>query len=563
MSNSQPQPYSPDATEQLVRAAADGDTRMVKTLLTAGASVNGSNHNGQTALIRAAFFGHVDIVRVLLAAGAETKAKDLVGLTALDWSRARGFPEIAELLKAAPEPAKRTEPPRPTTPASTMTSPGAEIPTKLLSEPIPGNPFAAPILSEPAPQSDMEEWTAPLETKESAGWAKPSEQFIQTVAEQYSVEPKTWKRSAPADFSVAPTQPRADPPTPIDTEKPADQKSTAANDILAKVESRSNQPLKEPAQPEPQKSTTQSRMNEPAKVATPPSPPRNIRQTLVSPAITAPVNVYAPTDLLTVKHCPKCFTEYNATQAYCARDSSRFAGILLGYFINSHWAGQTPPQLATITQPKSASAPEVKNSPIVEGIIKGTEVTVPEPEYPAAALRHGISGTIKVTVTVNGKGKVVSARPSKGPELLRKAAKAAALKAVFAPRKERHSLGTITYQFVKAEETAQKTESEPTTSTPAAAAKSPTVEGDIKGSEISVPNPDYTEAAKRKLDAGSVTVKIAVNKEGKVISVRALKGPSSVRKAAAKAARKAVFNAQPAARRSGAITYYFGPLGQS
>jgi len=240
-----------------------------------------------------------------------------------------------------------------------------------------------------------------------------------------------------------------------------------------------------------------------------------------------------------------------------------FAGILLGYFINSHWAGQTPPQLATITQPKSASAPEVKNSPIVEGIIKGTEVTVPEPEYPAAALRHGISGTIKVTVTVNGKGKVVSARPSKGPELLRKAAKAAALKAVFAPRKERHSLGTITYQFVKAEETAQKTESEPTTSTPAAAAKSPTVEGDIKGSEISVPNPDYTEAAKRKLDAGSVTVKIAVNKEGKVISVRALKGPSSVRKAAAKAARKAVFNAQPAARRSGAITYYFGPLGQS
>src|SRR6266496_354738 len=131
VSKSQPQPYSA-ADEQLVRAAADGDARKVRALLAAGASVNGSNYNGQTALIRAVFFGHVEIARLLLAAGAETDAKDLVGFTALDWSRARGFPEITQLLKAAPEPPKTTNVTRPTTTAAVIKEPPLERPTERL-----------------------------------------------------------------------------------------------------------------------------------------------------------------------------------------------------------------------------------------------------------------------------------------------------------------------------------------------------------------------------------------------------------------------------------------------
>jgi len=53
----------------LIRAAKEGDTETVKTLLAAGADVNAQNWVGQTALMQAAFSGNPDTVQTLLAAG--------------------------------------------------------------------------------------------------------------------------------------------------------------------------------------------------------------------------------------------------------------------------------------------------------------------------------------------------------------------------------------------------------------------------------------------------------------------------------------------------------------
>ncbi len=53
----------------LIRAAKEGDTETVKTLLAAGADVNAQNWVGQTALMQAAWHGHTAIVLALVAAG--------------------------------------------------------------------------------------------------------------------------------------------------------------------------------------------------------------------------------------------------------------------------------------------------------------------------------------------------------------------------------------------------------------------------------------------------------------------------------------------------------------
>ncbi|KAJ1392373.1 ankyrin repeat-containing domain protein [Ochromonadaceae sp. CCMP2298] len=74
--------------QKLYHAAADGDIRAVRTLLSgSGGSVarlvNGIGRTGYTALLAATQLGHPDIVRVLLAKGADIDAKGKHGFAAL------------------------------------------------------------------------------------------------------------------------------------------------------------------------------------------------------------------------------------------------------------------------------------------------------------------------------------------------------------------------------------------------------------------------------------------------------------------------------------------------
>jgi TonB family protein len=65
--------------------------------------------------------------------------------------------------------------------------------------------------------------------------------------------------------------------------------------------------------------------------------------------------------------------------------------------------------------------------------------------------------------------------------------------------------------------------------------------GVATGKLISVPKPDYPEAARRKRISGSVTVEVVIDEHGQVTSARAINGPAELRGAAEEAALKARF----------------------
>src|SRR5580658_5061490 len=71
-----------DDSDGLLAAAAKGQTRLVLTLIKAGASVEATDKNDRTPLMLAAQHGHADTVRALLAAGAKADTRDKSGFTA-------------------------------------------------------------------------------------------------------------------------------------------------------------------------------------------------------------------------------------------------------------------------------------------------------------------------------------------------------------------------------------------------------------------------------------------------------------------------------------------------
>ncbi|KAL0337109.1 UNVERIFIED_CONTAM: hypothetical protein Scaly_1986000 [Sesamum calycinum] len=69
--------------DNLAVAARKGEVRTIIRLLENGASINGRDQNGWTALHRAAFKGRIDAARALIEKGIDVNAKDEDGYTAL------------------------------------------------------------------------------------------------------------------------------------------------------------------------------------------------------------------------------------------------------------------------------------------------------------------------------------------------------------------------------------------------------------------------------------------------------------------------------------------------
>ncbi len=90
--------YIGDPLTPLTAAAVHGHRDILFALLEAGATVNGKDKHGSTALIRAAQVGDEACARVLLAAGAEVNMLGESGTTALIAACARGYAGIAEML---------------------------------------------------------------------------------------------------------------------------------------------------------------------------------------------------------------------------------------------------------------------------------------------------------------------------------------------------------------------------------------------------------------------------------------------------------------------------------
>lgn len=84
--------------DNLCVAARKGEVRMIQKLLESGASINGRDQHGWTALHRASFKGRIDAVRALLEKGIDVDAKDEDGYNALHCAVESGHADVTEVL---------------------------------------------------------------------------------------------------------------------------------------------------------------------------------------------------------------------------------------------------------------------------------------------------------------------------------------------------------------------------------------------------------------------------------------------------------------------------------
>jgi len=89
--------------------------------------------------------------------------------------------------------------------------------------------------------------------------------------------------------------------------------------------------------------------------------------------------------------------------------------------------------VANDSEPPPAPRPLLK--PVSGGVLNGKALTLPAPNYPEIARRMRQAGKVEVEVIVDENGKVISARATAGPSMLREVAVEAALRALFTATK--------------------------------------------------------------------------------------------------------------------------------
>ncbi|HEX8652976.1 MAG TPA: TonB family protein [Pyrinomonadaceae bacterium] len=95
---------------------------------------------------------------------------------------------------------------------------------------------------------------------------------------------------------------------------------------------------------------------------------------------------------------------------------------------------------------------EGKSRIVNGGVLNGKALSLPKPNYPAAAKMQHASGTVTVQVTIDEEGRVIAAKAVSGPPVLQAEAVNAARQARFSPTKLEglpvKVTGFITYNFV-------------------------------------------------------------------------------------------------------------------
>lgn len=210
-------------------------------------------------------------------------------------------------------------------------------------------------------------------------------------------------------------------------------------------------------------------------------------------------------------------------------------------------------------------------------------VSMPKAVAPAGAWLQPTDNIVKVSVSIDKKGRVVSVDSVGGPGFtcsestlpglisLREAAKQTALKAVFTPaivgKKTFPSIATIDVVFPDPpkDNTPSKTESlkvEAVADKPAVQEQKSEVKGGvINGKATHLPKPTYPTAAERERISGEVSIEVVVAEDGSIISAHPAKGNPILAEAARIAACKATFSPTLLSglpvKVSGIITYNF------
>ena len=108
-----------------------------------------------------------------------------------------------------------------------------------------------------------------------------------------------------------------------------------------------------------------------------------------------------------------------------------------------------PTPQPTIIRPGVSPTPRPASTPsrnLNGGVLNGMAVSLPRPVYPPIARQIGVSGLVRVQVSVDGGGNVVSARAVSGHPMLRSAAESAARQSKMR-LDAANSTGQIVYNF--------------------------------------------------------------------------------------------------------------------
>lgn len=84
--------------DQLLDAAAAGNTAQIAELLSRGADLEGNDVSGRTAVINAAWRGRQEVVDLLVELDADLNVADYDGRTAVSWAASNGYPDIVRRL---------------------------------------------------------------------------------------------------------------------------------------------------------------------------------------------------------------------------------------------------------------------------------------------------------------------------------------------------------------------------------------------------------------------------------------------------------------------------------
>ena len=163
------------------------------------------------------------------------------------------------------------------------------------------------------------------------------------------------------------------------------------------------------------------------------------------------------------KPSPSNSSPANAAKSAPARNTA--APLLVASFDKAAVSATSGPAASSMNMPLAAgpavkadgdapAAPPVRTGPLKPvsgGVLNGKAISLPAPAYPDMARRAGASGVVEVEVVIDINGKVISARATSGPALLRQAAETAARQARFNPTllsgQPMRVSGVISYNF--------------------------------------------------------------------------------------------------------------------
>lgn len=536
---------------------SDGDADALRTLLAEGAGVDDRAGGGQTALMLAAIFGHVEIVRLLIAAGADVRLQDNLGLTAGEWAARRGHSEIAESLSNGSPGEVRHFPKSATSEPICSNGAGGHDPLAEAKHPSEQNAHSGTEdqprrILDPQSEEHRERSSFAIEPKDAK-----QDDGLRWIKFQKRLIADSERRKAQEELQAAATEMRTeslnDAPSPTE-----EQSKTPTEQELREEEQEHWESLIElkisPEQEGPTETDDHSRMKS--------QPERRAEQE--RPAVPQTQAISPGLDLRRVLEESRKGVE--AEDFSKPRESARAAtdpeersanGKALGSGPGvSVWSADSSEVYVNgerYTRRERLFAEQSLAPAILES---KTSQSTPFKRCPRCDL--GFEDPLLSYCAYDGT-KLVSANDfdsSAGRD--RTPPTIWALVVVMAVLG-----GFVGYQmnnYLGQERGSSDPPAAAQTEQPANLSKDlPTIEGALIGMEIHLPEPDYPEQARIDGVTGSVSVRVQVNKTGRVISARSSSGDWRLRAAAVRAAQKATFSPEKLAGRgaSGTITYVF------